>query len=162
MGQTYCYNCRRSLEGEDKLRVLAGVCRSCFTMLLSTRDGKLSAYLESLDLPAALILEDHSVLSSNTLFRQIAPNLDSARLRVGEVLGCSYSSLLGKCGETVPCILCSLRKSLERTWQTGEGLRGVPLSLPNRAEFRKSCEITTERVGNAVLLLLEAAAPLES
>jgi hypothetical protein len=131
-------------------------------MLLSTRDGKLSAYLESLDLPAALILEDHSVLSSITLFRQIAPNLDSARLRVGEVLGCSYSSLLGKCGETVPCILCSLRKSLERTWQTGEGLRGVPLSLPNRAEFRKSFEITTERVGNAVLLLLEAAAPLES
>lgn len=154
MGRTVCFSCRRSLEQEDDLHVLTGTCPAWFKELLASRDGKLSAYLESLDVPAALVSPDHIILEANSRFRDAASRQDAVGLRVGEALDCMYAPLLGRCGETVACLLCGLRKSVEHTWLTGEGLRRVPLSFPHKAESRKAFAITTEKIGGAVLLLM--------
>ena len=125
MGQTICFGCRRSLEPKDELHFLTKTCDKCLTTVLSSRDERLSAYLESLEIPAALVSQDQTILESNSLFQSIASNRVVVGLRLGEALDCMYAPMLGLCGETVPCILCKLKRSVEHTWLTGEGFREV-------------------------------------
>jgi len=145
----------RSLDESDHLRFLTRTCEPCFNVLLSTRDHSLSEYLESLALPAALLAQDHSVLFANQRFQDLKIGSNVLGLRVGNVLGCMYSPLLGQCGETVTCILCALRRSIEETQRTGEGLRGVSIAYPHREDVRRTFTITTQKAGDAVLLMLE-------
>jgi hypothetical protein len=79
---------------------------------------------------------------------------DKAGLRVGEVLGCMYAQTLGRCGDTVACMLCKLKNTVEHTLLTGEGLRGVQMSYPHKEQARKTFTIKTEKFGQAVLVIL--------
>lgn len=158
MGQTLCFRCMRSLDEEDELHILTRTCEKCFNAVLSSSLEVVSNYLESLRIPAALIALDQTVLSSNGRFRRMAPNRQIAGHRLGEVLECLYAPILGRCGETVACLVCRLKRSVETTWVTGEGLRGVPFSFPHKEEGRKAFTITTEIVSGAVLLLMGTAA----
>ncbi len=158
MGETVCFRCRKRLDDNDELRSLTGTCRQCFGVLLSEGGERLSSFLESLPGPAALVARDHTVLESNNRFQTLAVDHEVAGLRVGDLLDCMYTSTLGKCGETVACLLCHLKRSVEQTWLTGEGLRGVPISYPHRIQSRKSLTVTTEKVGDSVLIMIETAA----
>ena len=158
MGQTLCFRCMRRLEEEDELHLLTKTCEKCFNSILSSPLEVVSNYLESLRIPAALIALDQTVISSNDRFRTMAPRRDIAGHRLGEVLECMYAPILGRCGETVACLVCRLKRSVETTWITGEGLRGVPFSFPHKEEGRKMFRITTEIVSGAVLLLMGTAA----
>jgi hypothetical protein len=159
MGQTVCFGCSRVLDQEDDLRFLTKACDHCFPTILSSLDGRTSDYLESLDVPAALLSREQVVLAFNRLFKDLAPDLDVVGLRIGEVLDCMYSPLLGRCGQTATCLLCKLKRSVDHTSLTGEGLLTVPFSFPHKAEARRTFTITTEKVGDAVLLLMAATIP---
>ncbi len=153
MGETICFRCRKRLD-DHELRSLTGTCRQCFGVLVSEGGEKLSSCLESLPAPAALLARDHTVLASNRRFEALAFDHEVVGLRVGEILDCMYTSTLGRCGDTVACLLCHLKRSVEQTWLTGEGLRGVPISYPHKADERKSFTVITEKVGDAVLLMI--------
>ena len=157
MSQPFCYRCRQSLDQKDDLRVLTRTCGPCFTALLSSRDRNLSEYLESLEMPSALVDHNQTILFSNSLFRGMMGENETVGLRVGEALDCMYAGTLGRCGDTVACLLCRLKRSVEHTLLTGEGLRAVPISYPHRASSRKSFVLTTEKVGNAVLIVMRTA-----
>ena len=154
MGRAVCFRCKRSLEPGDELRILTGACAQCFNALLSAGGEQLSSYLESLATPAALLANDQTVLESNSSFQKMTLAHDIVGSKVGEILDCMYAPLLGRCGETIACMLCSLKRSVEHTWLTGEGLREVQLSLPHKAESRKTFRIITEKVNGAVLVLM--------
>ena len=117
---------------------------------------KISEYLETLDVPAALLALDQTILLSNSRLQRIRPGGEDAGLRVGEALGCMYTQTLGPCGETVACILCKLKNTVEHTLLTGEGLRGVQMSYPHQSQARRTLSITTEKMGSAVLVMLAA------
>jgi hypothetical protein len=148
----------RSLDEKDHLRFLTRTCEPCFNLLVSSRNQELSDYLESLAVPAALLAPNHLVLSANRHFQDMKVGAEVPGLRVGQVLGCMYSPLLGRCGETVTCILCALKRSIEETRLTGQGLRGVPIAYPHREDVRRTFSITTQKAGDAVLLILEPPA----
>jgi hypothetical protein len=154
MDRTLCFRCMRSLDQEDEFHFLMRTCEKCFATVVESHDKNLSAYLESLDMPAALLNRDQIVLVSNGSFRRMAIKDNIVGLRLGEIMECMYAPLLGCCGDTVPCLLCRLRISVERTWETGEGLRGVSVSFPHKAEGRKTFTIATEVVGAGVLLVM--------
>jgi hypothetical protein len=84
----------------------------------------------------------------------MSPARDAVGLKIGAALECMYSPILGRCSETVACLVCRLKQSVESTWSTRQELRGVPFSFPHKAEGRKTFAITTVRVGSQVLLLL--------
>jgi len=157
MGQTVCFNCRQSLEGGDKLHSLTRACDNCFVTIVSTQDERLTGYLESLDHPAALVAPDLSILFANGRFLKTVSHHETAGLRVGEALDCTYAQALGQCGETVPCILCHLKQAVDQTWLSGQGLRGIPMSYPHKKLARNTFSITTEKVREGVLLFLEPA-----
>jgi len=155
MGRTKCIRCRRDIEQKDGLGALTGACESCLGSLLSAGGNAVSEYLESLPYPAALVAHDHTVLFFNRRFQGLTFHDEVGGLRIGEVLDCMYTASLGRCGETVACLLCRLRGAVEHTWTTGEGLRAVTMSYPHKAETRRAFTITTEKLGAAVLLLVE-------
>ncbi len=157
MGRTLCVRCMRDLEGEDELRLLTRTCEKCFNTVLTSRDEQVGEYLESLRMPAALIARDQTVLISNQQFGKMAKSRKVIGFKIGEVLECMYSPILGRCGETVACLVCRLKRSVESTWLSRQGLRGVPFSFPHKTEGRKTFAITTEIVGRAILLLMGAS-----
>jgi hypothetical protein len=114
----------------------------------------ISDYLETLNAPAALLALDQTILLANSRLQMIRPSQEEPGLRVGEALGCMYAQTLGRCGETVACILCKLKNTVEHTLLTGEGLHGVQMSYPHQSEARKTFSITTEKMGSAVLVIL--------
>ena len=154
MGQVLCFGCGCSLDEGDHFRHLTEACAPCLNSLVFASGISLSVYLESRPHPAALLAHDHTVLFANSLFRGLKLDRDVVGLRVGEVIDCMYSTALGRCGQTEVCILCSLRRAVEHTWRTSEGLRGVPMTYPSNAAMRKSVAITTEKLGDAVLVIL--------
>jgi hypothetical protein len=154
MGGTMCFRCRQSLDAHDELRSVTRTCGQCFGILLSGRDERLAHFLESLAVPAVLLAPDQTVLASNSRFQDMAHAHEITGVRVGEALGCMYTSTLGMCGETVACLLCRLKRSVEQTWATGEGLRGVPMSYPHSQDARRAFTVMTEKVGDAVLLMI--------
>jgi hypothetical protein len=153
LGRTVCYNCSRSLDEKDAFRVHTGACDECFISLGSSADEELAAYLETVRVPAAILSQDLTVLLANARFRKTLGH-DGIGLRGGEALDCMYSEMLGRCGETVACILCSLKRAVEHTLTSGEGLRGVSMSFPHKEEVRRTLAITTERLGASVLVLM--------
>jgi len=155
MAETVCIRCRHTLDQKNALSGLTGTCGQCFGVILSERNGELASYLESVAVPAALLAPDHTVLASNRRFQSMTADHGAVGLRIGEALDCMYTSTLGKCGETVACLLCHLKRSVEQTWQTGQGLRGVPMSYPHKADSRKTVTVMTEKVGDAVLLMIQ-------
>jgi len=148
----------RSLDQSDHLRSLTRTCEPCFNVLIASGNEELSRYLESLSLPAALLAQDHTVLFANRHFQDMQAGDEVMGLRVGQVLGCMYSPLLGQCGETVTCLLCALRRSIDETRRSGTGLRGVPIAYPHKDDMRRTYTITTQNAGDAVLLMLEPPA----
>jgi hypothetical protein len=150
--QAVCFTCRQDLD-DDGFRTLAGACESCFPSLGSLPEEKLAAYLEHVTVPAAILSPDLTVTLANSLFRE-ALGHDAIGRRSGEALSCMYTAMLGRCGETVACMLCSLKRSVERTIASGEGLRDVAVSYPHKEEMRKTLTITTEKLGSSVLVLM--------
>jgi hypothetical protein len=157
MSQIVCYGCRLSLDHSDHLRRVTRACENCLKDLVVSRTGDLPEYLDALEHPAALLAQDHTVLYANRQFQHLQLDKTVVGQQVGEVLGCMYAPLLGRCGETVACILCSLRRAVERTWLTGKGLRGVSMSYPHKVETRRSVSVTTEKIGESVLVILESS-----
>ncbi|MGA2614548.1 MAG: hypothetical protein ABSG38_14010 [Spirochaetia bacterium] len=160
MSHAVCFRCRRSLDGKDDIRLLTRSCTSCFTAVISSGGKNLTEYLELLGAPSVLLDQEQTILFSNSLFREMMTDHNAPGVRVGEALDCMYSGTLGRCGDTVACLLCRLKRSVEHTWLTGEGLRAVPISYPHKADSRRTFTVTTEKVGNSVLLVMGTRPPV--
>jgi hypothetical protein len=153
MGQTVRLHSTQSFDEGDRLHLETRGRETLSSSVLSSHGKKLSGHMESLDSPAAIVAQDYTILLANKRFRKRVSH-EAVGLRVGEAMNCSYSALLGRCGETVACLLCTLKKSVDHTLLTGEGLRGVRMSYPHKAEARRTSIITTVKVADGVLLLL--------
>jgi len=153
MGQTVRSDDTQSFDEEDKLHLETQALATRSSPVLSSHDKKLSGHMESLNSPAAIVAQDYTILLANKRFRKKVSH-EVVGLRVGEAMNCSYSAVLGRCGETVACLLCTLKKSVDHTLLTGEGLRGMRMSYPHKAEAQRTSIITTVKVGDGVLLLL--------
>ena len=153
MGQTVRLDSTRRFDEEDGAQLETRALATRSSRVLSSHDKRLSGHMESLDSPAVIVAQDYTILLANKSFRKKVSH-EVVGLRVGEAMNCSYSAVLGRCGETFACLLCALKKSVDHTLLTGEGLRGVRMSYPHKAEARRTSTITTVKVVDGVLLLL--------
>jgi hypothetical protein len=155
MSPPVCSRCGRNLKDKGVL-LLAKLCAPCFNTLLASRDEKLWDFLDFLDRPAALLARDHTVLFSNSRFRRKFRKFDHdvVGLRIGEIFGCKHAAAPGRCGETVYCLHCQLERVLELAWISGERLSDTRASLLHRSGARKTYTVTTQKAGDAVLLMI--------
>jgi hypothetical protein len=81
----------------------------------------------------------------------------------GQLIECEASMMAGGCGRNICCTGCVARRSITRTYQTGESLTGVESIHRVRhidgtvSDMR--IQLSTEKVGNCVLVRMDKVGP---
>lgn len=169
MARQICGYCNAKLGPAQDLsstdqRISHGICRNCLEQILAGSGETLDEFLDSLPQPIFIVSEDFRIVTANAPARETVGK-DMAQITGhlgGEVFGCSYENIPGGCGESIHCQSCAIRGLVRRTFETGEPSVRVPacqdldtVAGPRRIRFL----ISTEHVGNAVLLRIDDAQP---
>jgi len=135
---------------------LSVVRRTCFSFLLSTWDQRIAACLDSLEMPAAILAGDYTVLLPN---RRLGPGvrMDPGERRIGEVIGCARAVSPGRCGRGPGCVHCGIRKAIDHTFATGEKVYHYPVTFPNRAGADEALAVITVKAAEGVIVIFEPA-----
>jgi PAS domain-containing protein len=144
-------------------RPAASLCISCRENFAFQLGVPLQAFIDSLPVPIFVVDDDVKVKAVNREGRAlIGKGAQEILERLGGVVfDCAYAQLPEGCGKTVHCSGCAIRRSVRHTWLTGEPLVDVPATLNcSRAEEEKvALHISTDRMGDIVVLRVESAAP---
>jgi len=142
--------------------VTHGICESCSIDLWGEVGTPVEEFLESLGIPTLLVDGPGVVEGANSgvlgLVGKTQGEVDG-RLG-GEVFDCVNAGLPGGCGRTVHCSACTVRNTVTRTYTTGKSETRVPAILKVRPEGipeEIAFYITTEKVGDRVLVQIESA-----
>jgi hypothetical protein len=138
-----------------------GICRGCADNFEFQQGVPFQRYIDSLPLPV-LVVDRHVVVKA--VNRSACEALGKEPLEIvqhlgGNVFECEYARLPEGCGRTVHCSGCAIRRSVTRTYETGEPLTGVPAVLHRGGKDRPrdiAFTITTVRSGSWVLLRVDA------
>jgi PAS domain-containing protein len=155
-----CAWCRSDMSngngGPESDRVSHGICPDCRNTFDFQEGVSLQQYIESIPYPILVVSEDMRVSFGNAKAYKIlgkAPESATGHLH-GEVFECAHSRLPEGCGRTNCCSGCSIRRTVTKTFQTGEGQGQIPATL-KRNESDVSLQITTVNVGEIVLLRID-------
>ena len=158
MGRTVCASCGSAFDEVRKV-LFAEICDTCLASHLSSRAGELSARLEDLQWPAALVGRDLVLRQANSRLRALCDEYATRELRVGEALDCACATKDARCGETFFCLQCGVRRVLEVARISGERISRVPVTIGHRSGERRAYTLTAEGTGDTVLFMLEPPTP---
>jgi hypothetical protein len=124
----------------------------------------LTDFLDNLPGPIYVVDAECRVVGANTLGLQlVSKDLSAIKGQLaGEVFECKCAKLPGGCGRTLHCKTCTIRRTVTKTAETGESCLRVPAFI-DLADISKDMTIrfliTTKKVNDAVILLIEDAHP---
>lgn len=160
-----CAWCQIDIPGIDSQKVESefpvshGVCKDCSKLLLAEMATPLSEFLDTFDVPVMLVDNLNNLMVTNRIAQTTFPVKlgDVDKNKIGQILGCVHSEEPDGCGATVHCQGCVIRKSILSTDLTGKPCRekacdDKQFHLGNRTA---TMVITTEKLGNRILLKLE-------
>jgi len=163
-----CAWCNREMgvvagSSHPDTEVSHGICEGCLDNLEFQQGVPLQRYLDSIPVPV-LVIDRHIVVKA--VNRTACEALNKAPLEIvqhlaGNVFECAHARLPEGCGRTVHCSGCAIRRSVKRTYETGEPQAGVPAVLRRQIGDHApdvALTITTVRSGDAVMLRVDAAA----
>lgn len=137
-----------------------GMCSNCSEMLACEERGvSLQEHLDSISLPVLLVDESNAIAAMNATARALFGNkFDKESLYLGRVFDCLHSRSSEGCGRSIHCSGCTIRRSITKTFDTGETQMSVPATLSRSSPDRLSdvvLAVTTIKLGALVLLRLE-------
>ncbi len=144
-----------------------GICTDCRDQVLAGMGVPLSEFLDALPQPVLVVDGDAVVLATNESARRMGnegdgnpkPDADGdPKPRLGDVFECVNAKQPEGCGRTVHCSGCTIRHTVEHTFETGEAKLRVPATLTAGSEEEPEevgLWITTEKVGGHVLLRVD-------
>jgi hypothetical protein len=139
------------------------VCSDCLRKDVSSYAVSLREYLDLFPKPVFVVDSDVRIVASNRLGSSLLnkkPEDVDGKLG-GDAFECIYAELPGGCGNTLHCKTCTIRMTVTDTLQTGKSHVEVP-AHPDLHHITKENGIrfliTTERVGNAVILRIDDVA----
>ena len=137
-----------------------GMCNNCARKILSFKVRPLREFLNQFSDPVFLVNSDVEIITANNAGFSVlnkAPDEVDNKLG-GEAFSCKYAKLPQGCGNTLHCKTCTIRNTIKKTLKTGQG----QLKIPAYADYHfitgeKDIKyfITTEKVGNTVLLRID-------
>jgi hypothetical protein len=161
-----CAWCKKDLgssgtfDGTGDAPITHGMCGDCARKTLSFKAKPLRSFLDQFSKPVFLMNSEGRIVTGDAIgfsFLQKKPEEVENEL-AGDAFGCRYANLPGGCGNTVHCKTCTIRITVMDTLQSGKSNIRVPaypdlhhMTGENRIRFL----ITTERVGEAVLLRID-------
>lgn len=138
-------------------RVAYGVCPACSLEQARESGVPLESLLADLPVPIVLVDRHARVKRANVelLCDVEKPWSQVKDVLVGEVFECTYARSEASCGHTSHCSGCVLRRTIARTWRSGEAQNDVPGLLQiwrDGSPELRSFRLSTRRVGNRVLV----------
>jgi hypothetical protein len=143
-----------------------GICGPCLVSM-EYRPQPLTAFLETLAAPVMAVNPEGRVVGSNDRLLSFVGKPRSAALERlgGDVISCIYSEMPGGCGETVHCLGCSIRNTVNDTRATRQAKSHVPafayVRTPDQGMVKLRLLISTECAGGLVLLRVDDAEAVE-
>ena len=139
-----------------------GICKACYTRILTSHGFNVRKFLNLLDAPVFLVDDDVNILAANSLAIAAVkkPVVQVTGKICGIVLDCINAFLPKGCGKTAFCPDCTIRKTVNETYATGNPVSRRPADLcrrNNEAEETVRLLVSTRKDGNVVLLRLEPA-----
>lgn len=164
-----CFECQTELRPPDQLEnpeelISHGLCRKCLEISMSRFGRSLTNYLQSFSEPVLVVDQDGRIITVNDSGQEVlSKNITKIEGYLGgQVFGCLHSREPGGCGETLHCLSCVVRNTVEETYKTGIAHHRIPacqdldtVSGPRTTRFI----ISTEKIEKAVLLILEEIGP---
>ena len=150
-------------DGTDVLKESHGICPNCANDLIAESDFPLNEFIDALDIPVLILDQNGVVVSNNSKAEKfIGKSLQTMQGALsGEVFECPYHKLAGGCGKTTHCETCTIRTSVQYTFETGQPLHDVP-AFVNLNQSRKSqgvaVSISTELKNRIVILKMQKIA----
>jgi hypothetical protein len=137
-----------------------GVCKSCYTSIMTDHGFNVQKFLDLLDAPVFLVDDDVNILAANSLAIAAVkkpPALVRGNL-CGDVIECVNAFLPEGCGKTKFCSDCTIRSTVNETYRTGSQVTRRPADVTLKAgnrEEKMHLLITTRKDCDVVLLRLE-------
>jgi PAS domain-containing protein len=137
-----------------------GICKACADNMTFQRGISLQQYIDSIPVPVFVVDDEVVVKAANAKAREVLGKdaLGMQGYRGGDVFECSHARLPEGCGRTIHCSGCAIRRSVTRTFKTGESLSMVPATLSQYDPDHPSTAalwITTVKVDDTVLLRVD-------
>jgi PAS domain-containing protein len=137
-----------------------GICESCVDNFTFQQGVPFQRYLDSIPVPVLAVDRNVVVKAVN---RKACDVFGKDRREMvqhlgGNVFECAYARLPEGCGRTIHCSGCVIRKSIIRTFETGEPHVGVPATLRRGDADHPSAVvlfITTVKSGDVVMLRVD-------
>ncbi len=137
-----------------------GICERCFSNLTFQLGAPLEQFLDSIPVPVLAVDGNVIVKAVNAKGCEV---LGKERIEIvqrlgGNVFECAHARLPEGCGRTIHCSGCAIRRSVIRTFETGEALSLVPATLSRGAGDDASAvalSITTVKAGSLVILRVD-------
>lgn len=148
----------------DPSLISHGICSVCLPTFLWRNGRPISDFLDALPGPIFVVDAEGRIVGANTRgLQQVSKDLVAIEGRLGgEVFECKYARLPEGCGRTLHCKTCTIRKTVTKTFETGESCLRVPAFI-DLADISKDMTvrflISTEKVNDVVLLRIDDAQP---
>jgi hypothetical protein len=139
-----------------------GICEGCLNNFEFQQGVPLQRYLDSILLPVIVVDRHVMVKAANrTACEALCKDpTEMVQHLAGNVFECAHARLPEGCGNTVHCSGCAIRRSVTRTYETGEPQTRVPAMLRKGGSGHPpdiELLITTVRSGDAVMLRVDKA-----
>lgn len=143
-----------------------GICEGCLNNFEFQQGVPMQRYLDSIPLPVVVVDRQVVVKAANRTACEALHKepLEIVQHLAGNVFECAHARLPEGCGKTVHCSGCVIRRSVTRTYETGEPQVGVPAMLRRGGAGHPpdiALTITTVRSGDTVLLRVETVEELQ-
>ena len=165
--KTLCAWCKAEMvagENRSDEPISHGICAACAQEILHLEREPLKSFLDRFHGPVLLVDADGRVITANqegyAALRK-APEMADGNLG-GDVINCTHARKPGGCGKTLHCKTCTIRLSVNDTLLTGQAHVKVPAYMDLHqitGETTVRFLITTEKVGDTVLLRIDEAKP---
>ena len=138
-----------------------GMCSSCSKALSVQEHGaSLQQHLDTIPVPVLLIDDHSSVVTMNVRASDILgkKSNEEATQLFGRVFDCIHSRTLEGCGRNIHCAGCTIRRSVRKTFDTGEPQVAIPatLSVTNPDDISEAVlAVTTVKIGELVVLRID-------
>ena len=160
--KSICAWCKKDLDNHqppsgDETPISHGLCPECAFHIRASGGMLLQSFLDGLKAPIVLVDGDGVVVTANGEARAMLgkTSIQINGFRGGEVFECEYAYLPEGCGSTVHCSGCTIRNTVMDTLQSGKSHEKTPAYLNQREAGRIAFLISTEKVGDYVLLRVD-------
>jgi hypothetical protein len=164
-----CMYCAMPLDGDESAadEVSHGLCPECYPRFVAGTGSPAQEFLDSLPFPVFVLNTEHLLVSANRYARAMTTmEFDETSPALGgEVFQCAHAVKPGGCGRTVHCKTCTIRNCVIETATTGKAMRHVEAYMDLgdvTGAMHMRFVVTTEKVGETVMLTVEDARPQDS